>query len=209
MVIEHVDTTTSPDADTRSVPVSGDESWGRETAAQLLGATSVRYAHTCRVARQAGSVRHLIPDPWRSVLVEAAWLHDIGYSKELVQTGFHPIDGARWLRSRDRSAEVCSLVAWHTRALTEARLRGLEDALIAEFVAPPAAAQAMLTWADLTSSPSGQRWEPEIRISEILSRYGPTSIVHQATRANEMQLLADARSVAQRFGDLDLPGDAP
>ena len=31
-------------------------------------------------------------------LVAAAWLHDIGYAPELVETGFHPLDGARYLR---------------------------------------------------------------------------------------------------------------
>ncbi|MDP9441787.1 MAG: HD domain-containing protein [Actinomycetota bacterium] len=184
-----------------------DDSWASETAGRLLDVTSARYAHTCRVARQAASVCHLLPDPWRSVLVEAAWLHDIGYSPLLVETGFHPLDGARWLRARARSPEVCSLVAWHTRAHTEARMRGLEDALVAEFVAPPPAAQAALTWADLTSSPMGERWAPETRISEILRRYGPATVVHQATLANEVELLEDVRSVALRIAEL--PGDSP
>lgn len=180
-------------------PVIEDGSWAAETASRLLGSTSARYAHTCRVARQAASVRHLLTEPWRSALVEAAWLHDIGYSPQLVETGFHPLDGARWLQARGRSSEACSLVAWHTRARTEARLRGLEDALIAEFAAPPAAAQAAMAWADLTSSPTGERWSPETRIGDILRRYGPESVVHRATLANEVELLQDAQSIAGRM----------
>lgn len=174
-------------------------SWARETAGRLLGVTSARYAHTIRVASQAGSVCHLLDEPWRSVLVEAAWLHDIGYSPQLVATGFHPLDGARWLRPQGRASEVCSLVAWHTRARTEARLRGLEHALVAEFAAPPPAVQAALTWADLTSSPGGELWTPETRISDILHRYGPTSVVHQATLVNKVELLDDVRSVSHRL----------
>ncbi|MBW3642694.1 MAG: HD domain-containing protein [Actinobacteria bacterium] len=180
-------------------PVIEDASWAAETADRLLGSTSARYAHTCRVARQAASVRHLLTEPWRSALVEAAWLHDVGYSPQLVETGFHPLDGARWLQARGRSSEVCSLVAWHTRARTEARFRGLEDALIAEFVPPPPAAQAAMAWADLTSSPTGERWSPESRISDILRRYGPESVVHRATLTNEVELLEDAQSVADRM----------
>jgi hypothetical protein len=90
---------------------------------------------------------------------------------------------------------VCRLVAWHTRARTEARLRGLEAPLLAEFPSPPAAAQAVLTWADLTSSPTGKECSPAIRISDILRRYSPDSLVHQATLANEAELVEDAQSV--------------
>ena len=191
---------------TEAVAVIGDGSWAAETANRLLGSSSARYAHTCRVARQAASVRHLLTEPWRSALVEAAWLHDVGYSPQLVETGFHPLDGARWLQALGRRSEVCSLVAWHTRARTEARFRGLEDAMIAEFIAPPPAAQAAMAWADLTSSPTGERWSPETRIGDILRRYGPQSVVHRATLANEVELLEDAQSVADRL--TDPPGDA-
>jgi hypothetical protein len=140
-------------------------------------------------------VCHVLVEPWRSALPEAALLHDIGYAPEVVDTGFHPLDGARWLRALGRRSEVCNLVAWHTRAGTEARLRGLEELLVAEFSSPPAIAQAVLTWADLTSSPTGEQTSPAIRIDDILRRYGPGSLVHRATLANEVELLADARSV--------------
>ena len=29
-------------------------------------------------------------------LVATAWLHDMGHAPDLVQTGFHPLDGARF-----------------------------------------------------------------------------------------------------------------
>lgn len=180
-----------------SAVVADDESWASETASRLLESSSPRHAHTCGVVRQAASVCHLLAEPWRSALGEAAWLHDVGYSPPLVDTGFHPLDGARWLRAEGRSPEVCRLVAWHTRSRIEARLRGLEGILVTEFDAPPPAAQATLTWADLTSSPTGERCSPATRIGEILRRYGPESLVHQATLANEAELLEDARSVAE------------
>ena len=33
-------------------------------------------------------------------LIAAAWLHDIGYGSLLRDTGFHPIDGAQYLRRK-------------------------------------------------------------------------------------------------------------
>lgn len=171
------------------------DSWASDTVDHLLARSPARLAHSRHVAEQVSKVGHVLFEPWRSAVAEAALLHDVGYASALVDTGFHPLDGARWLRAQGRRPEVCRLVAWHTRARTEARLRGLETSLLAEFPPPPATAQAVLTWADLTSSPTGEQCSPAIRISEILDRYGPDSIVHQATVANEAELVEDARSV--------------
>lgn len=178
-------------------PASGraDDSWASHTVDRLLATSPARLAHSRLVAEQVAKVGHVLSESWRSAVAEAALLHDVGYAPALVDTGFHPLDGARWLRAQGRRPEVCRLVAWHTRARTEARLRGLEAPLLAEFPPPPALAQAVLTWADLTSSPTGVECSPTIRISDILRRYGPDSLVHQATLANEAELVEDARSV--------------
>ncbi len=68
-------------------------------------------------------------------LIEAAaWLHDIGYSPELVETGFHPLDGARYLRDVHGADPVlCRLVANHSCAVIEAEERGLDRELSEEF----------------------------------------------------------------------------
>jgi len=73
-------------------------------------------------------------------LVAAAWLHDIGYAPGLVQTGFHPLDGARFLRRAGADGQVVSLVAYHSRARVEADVRGLGTELAARF------------------TPAGRRW---------------------------------------------------
>lgn len=54
----------------------------------------------------------------------AAWLHDIGYAREASVLGFHPLDGARWLRDQGWPDQVTQLVAWHTHAEKEAELLG-------------------------------------------------------------------------------------
>jgi HD superfamily phosphodiesterase len=72
--------------------------WAEEIAHHLLkNPLPRRWAHTRGVAAQ---VRSLGPILGRDAdLVEAAaWVHDIGYSPELIATDFHPLDGARHLR---------------------------------------------------------------------------------------------------------------
>jgi hypothetical protein len=63
----------------------------------------------------------------------AAWLHDIGYAPELVKTGFHPLDGARYLRRAGVNGLVVSLVAYHSCAQIEAEVRRLGAELASEF----------------------------------------------------------------------------
>jgi HD superfamily phosphodiesterase len=66
-----------------------------------------RWRHVGAVAEAAertGSALSLDTD----VLVAATWLHDIGYSPALTDTGFHPLDGARYLRTSDGTRAWCS-----------------------------------------------------------------------------------------------------
>ena len=67
----------------------------------------------------------------RSDLVAAATLHDIRYGH--VVSGFHPLDGARFLTDAGFSATVCHLVAHHTASTYEAEERGIDLAAYAEF----------------------------------------------------------------------------
>ncbi len=51
-----------------------------------------------------------------------------------LSTGFHPLDGARYLRDvQHADGTVCRLVAHHTGAMIEADERGLADVLASEF----------------------------------------------------------------------------
>ncbi len=168
-------------------------------ARDLLADVGTRLAHSRAVATQADRACQLLEPPWATALVDAAWLHDIGYAPVLVDTEFHPLDGARWLRANHWPDAVCCLVAWHTRAGQEARLRDVLPQLEAEFPPPPAPAQAALTWADLTSSPTGELCTAEDRVADILARYPTGSVVHQATTMNLSDLFDAARQVETRL----------
>ncbi|MER6000845.1 HD domain-containing protein [Nonomuraea angiospora] len=60
------------------------------------------------------------------ILTAFAYLHDIRYAPDLVSTGFHPLDGARYLRDVHQADEtLCRLVAHHSCAVNEALERSL------------------------------------------------------------------------------------
>ena len=100
--------------------------WAETLARHLLEEPLPRrWAHTTGVGATARTLAGLLGDQ-ADLLTAAAWLHDIGYSPALAVTGFHPLDGARYLRDTGQAEPVvCSLIAHHTCAINEADERGL------------------------------------------------------------------------------------
>jgi hypothetical protein len=107
-------------------------------------------------------------------------LHDIGYSDDLSASGFHPLDGARFVRAAGYE-RVARLVAHHSGARHEARLRGI-DGFLDEFPFGDSALDHALTYCDLTTGPDGQRMSLEQRLREIQDRYGWDHVVSRAIR---------------------------
>ncbi len=149
-----------------------------------------RRAHSLAVGRRMESVVSHLPVELRADAVTAAYLHDVGYGHP--DLGFHPIDGARLLRSRGYSPTVCHMVAFHTAAQTEAAVRGLDDQIFDEFQSVDVdgiqTADDFLWWADLSTGPQGEVFTLDERLSEILQRYEPGSIVYTAITRAESQL---------------------
>ncbi|GAA1881972.1 HD domain-containing protein [Actinomadura bangladeshensis] len=170
--------------------------WAREIARHhLQSALPRRWAHTQGVARQARTLAPLLGD--RADLLEAAaWLHDVGYAPDLVVTGFHPLDGARFLRDVHQADEhLCRLVAHHTCAVVEARERGLVDELTSEFGTEPPELTDSLIYCDMTTSPDGEELAVEDRLSEILSRYGGGHLVSRSITTSSPYILGAVHRV--------------
>jgi HD domain len=145
----------------------------------LSTALSCRWRHVQAVARRAAEIS-AIPHVDGEVLLPAAWLHDIGYAPELVDTRFHPLDGARYLRRLGTVPErVLCLVAHHSCAVIEADMRGLAVELRAEFPEEKSPTADALWYADMTTGPDGQHFQVGERLAEIQQRYGPD---HTVTR---------------------------
>jgi hypothetical protein len=134
-------------------------------------------------------------------LVEAAaWLHDVGYSPELADTGFHPLDGARYLRDVHGADPVlCRLVANHSCAVVEAKERGLNRELLAEFPVADSGLSDALTYCDMTTSPAGDAVSVGDRLVEIRERYGPADVVTSFVQTAEPELLASVARVSSRL----------
>ncbi|HEY5840607.1 MAG TPA: HD domain-containing protein [Mycobacterium sp.] len=163
----------------------------------LTGLTHRRQVHSRAVGRKAASFAMLVRAHLRADLVIAGTLHDIGYGH--TATGFHPIDGARFLADQGFSEVVCHLVAHHSASSLEAEERGIDVEIFREFGissdSPKSAgigrAHAVLWWADLTTSPDGEDVDVKDRLNEICGRYGPNDPVTRfVDRARDMLIAA-------------------
>jgi hypothetical protein len=153
-------------------------SWAEQQAAVLLSGLGDRWTHVEAVAAQALRVSAALAPEDRPYLIAAAWLHDVGYAPTLNRLGFHPVDGARYVRQQGQE-RLASLVAYHSGARFEAEERGLVDAL-AEFEPEDGPILDALIYADMTTGPAGERMSFEERIAEILDRYPADDPVNRA-----------------------------
>jgi HD superfamily phosphodiesterase len=186
--------------------------WARDLAEELLAdSLPQRWAHAQGVARQARSFADCLGDD--AALVEAAaWLHDIGYAPDVAATGFHPLDGARYLRDvHGADPTLCELVAHHTAAAIEAEERGMGSEL-AEFGPPERHSRLLsaLTAADMTTGPDGVATSPTARIEEILKRYSADDVVHRSvTRSGDRLIETSHAVVSERSAAFRYPTGKP
>ena len=160
-----------------------------------------RWAHTQGVAGRARTLAPILGDA-ADQIESAAWLHDVGYSPVLAATGFHPLDGARYLRDAEEADEdLCRLVANHSCAIIEARQRGFADELANEFSRVDPALEDALTYCDMTTAPDGVPVCVQYRLSEIVRRYGPFDVVTRFITKAKPYLIA---SVGRVSGLLDV-----
>ncbi|MBM2620490.1 HD domain-containing protein [Actinoplanes sp. LDG1-06] len=155
-----------------------------------------RWFHSQGVGRKAETVAHLVGDD-ASALIAAAWLHDVGYAPDLVVTGMHQLDGARYLRDVAQADDlVCRLVAHHSCAFIEARNRRLSDQLEQEFPPVGGLAADAITYADMTTTPDGEPTDVELRLAEILARYGDGDLVAESIREASPLITKSVRIVS-------------
>lgn len=176
-----------------------DVEWAWRLAEAELGQSLPRrWSHSQGVARAAASLAKVVNDD-ADLLTSAAVLHDVGYAPRLASTGFHPLDGARFLRDVHHADDrLVRLVANHSFALLEAEERGLRQVLEAEF---PLLEDQMLVdalvWCDMTTTPDGERTIAEDRVAEIVGRYGEDSLVGRFIRRASPEIFAAVSRVEE------------
>ncbi|MFE2361101.1 HD domain-containing protein [Streptomyces virginiae] len=171
--------------------------WATRVAdAELSVVLPRRWAHSQGVAARAVELGQVLGKD-AGLLAAAAVLHDVGYAPRLAATGFHPLDGARFLRDEHGADErLVRLVANHSFAQLEAEERGLRERLEIEFplLDEPLLVDA-LVYCDMTTTPDGERTTAEERVAEIVGRYGADSLVGRFIRRASPQIMAAVERV--------------
>ncbi len=167
-----------------------------------------RWQHTQGVAARAAEVAITVPEADRPLLVAAAWLHDVGYSPAIRRTGFHPLDGALYLRRSGWDPRLVALVAHHSGARFVPVERGFA-AMMAEFEFEDSPVSDALTYADQTVGPGGRRMTVAYRIAEAIARHGPDSPNARARVDRVPYLLAVAARVEERLARAGHPIPEP
>jgi hypothetical protein len=169
----------------------------RELAFGFLHGDPDRWLHVQAVAARADELRPAVPAVEGSLLVTAAWLHDIGYSPALRETGFHPLDGARYLARAGHPGEA-ALVAHHSGARFVAEVQGLATELAGFPFAEDALTDA-LTYADQTVGPRGERLSVADRLAEAVRRHGPDAAATLAAPRRDRYIYAAAERTEARL----------
>ncbi|MFG2733921.1 HD domain-containing protein [Streptomyces harbinensis] len=174
--------------------------WAYPLAESLLAEPLPRrWAHSVGVAERARTLAPIL-DADADLLEAAAVLHDIGYSPNLAVTGFHPLDGARYLRTLPAADErVIRLVAHHSCAWMEAEARGLLSELQHEFPQERPELADALCYCDMNTTPDGTPTNPVDRVTEICGRYGDDSLIGRFIRRAEPEILSASSRVLTRL----------
>ncbi|WP_328632782.1 HD domain-containing protein [Streptomyces sp. NBC_00356] len=171
----------------------------------LAGPLPRRWRHSLGVAERARSLAPILGGD-AGLLEAAAVLHDVGYSPSIATTGFHPLDGARFLRDAEGLDErVVRLVAHHSCALLEAEERGLKDELAAEFELERPGLVDALIYCDMTTTPDGTTTSSDNRVSEIVGRYGPDTIVGRFIQRAAPEIHGAVHRVEERLATASQP----
>lgn len=174
--------------------------WAEDLARTLLAEPLPRrWAHVQGVAAAARTLTPILGGH-TDLLTAAALLHDVGYAPAVEMTGFHPLDGARYLRDVQQTDELlCRLVAHHSCALIEAEQWGLAGELSGEFQPAPRDLADALIYCDMTTGPDGQRMTIEQRLADIRGRYGPEHLVTRALAWSAPQLTEAVGRVSRKL----------
>lgn len=173
--------------------------WAYPLAESLLAEPLPRrWKHCLGVAERARTIALILGED-AELLEAAAVLHDIGYAPDLAKTGFHPLDGARYLRDvADADERVVHLVAHHSHAWMEAEARGMRAELEGEFPRESTYLNDALCYCDMNTTPDGTPTNPVDRINEIAGRYGAESLIGTFIRRAEPEILASTARVLEK-----------
>jgi len=190
---------------------SGRAAEAQSLARHLLGHDPRRLRHVAGTARAAGFVAAHVTEVHEDVILAAAWLHDIGHAGHLVRSGFHPLDGALYLREAGWDEDVVGLVAHHSHSRVVADHLGIGSEL-ALFEAVDSLDADTLTFADVIAGSNGQGVSASKGLAQILNPPRDAQALPQEVRESRYALLTASvvavHGALLAHGALSRPGTA-
>jgi hypothetical protein len=171
--------------------------WARKVARHILAHQRFRWAHTQGVVRLVSQSLAVVALEERSLVLAAAYVHDLGHARPLRVTGCHALDGAMYVRAAGY-LQLASMVAQHSGARCEATLRGLESEMSA-FPFMQSSALDLLTYSDLMTDHRGYRCSVDERLEGVAIRYGNDHILTRSLRLAEPELRENVSRVESRL----------
>ncbi|RAL26726.1 HD domain-containing protein [Thermoflavimicrobium daqui] len=163
----------------------------RKWLSQFIPTESARYQHILGVVQYMENLlpRLNVPYDWKPLLLQACYLHDIGYSPNFIKYDFHPLDGAIFASKKGFLKPVVASILFHSCAFEMVKKTRndlielyeinytLLDQLDLLFI-------DLVTFCDLHTSSTGQPITFQDRVQDVLDRYGPHHEVSKLMLAN-------------------------
>lgn len=137
------------------------------------------------------------------MLIQACYLHDIGYSPKLHQYGFHPLDGAIFAAKQQFAKPIIAAVLFHSCAYEAAKEEDNPQLLAIYQQHYPLLDEQdqlfikLVTYCDIQTAPTGETITLKERLAEIRNRYGPQHPVSQLMTKHQEYYEALIREVDQ------------
>ncbi|WP_028776412.1 HD domain-containing protein [Shimazuella kribbensis] len=164
----------------------------REKLATYLDPKLPRFHHILGVVRNMEQLlpKITLPSGWSALLIQASYLHDIGYSPKLNQYNYHQLDGAVYAADQGFPKPIIATLLFHSCAyegvlysrpdlkeIYETHLRKLdtEDQMFIDLV----------SYCDLHTSANGEKTTLRARVDDVAVRYGKEHEVSKIMSANE------------------------
>jgi hypothetical protein len=143
---------------------------------ESLAANPRRVLHIMEIARRVRQSGKLLGFSETDLDLSecAALLHDIGYWQPIATTGFHPVDGANFLKEQGQEI-LADLIIGHSCSPEEGKLMGFDGIEQSKTLIGK-----LITYWDVQVKQGGEVVSYKERFEDIINRYGVDSIVGRA-----------------------------
>lgn len=179
---------------------------------KYINENSYRFKHIIGVVDEMKLLlQHFdLDDKTRNELINIAFLHDIGYSEQVIKTGFHPLDGALFCKELGCTQEVITAVMFHSGAYKDVKMNfpDIMGCYINQNYKINDKSKIyieLITYCDLQRSPLGFKVSLEERLNDIYRRYGEDHNVSLTIKTNEDSFVNIIDRVNQYIKDKRLP----